>query len=295
MSLDAYQVFLTAVEKGNLRQAAKLLHHTPSAVSYSISRLEEALGLQLLLRSKHGVQPTRAGRELLPYIHDVLEKQQHLLDAVDELVRNEAETVRIAAFNSACTAWIPGIVKSFAQKHPKIKVEIYQGRYNSILQRIELGNAHLGLLPLSVAGAVDFKLLCRDRIMCVAPMDFVPSSPDYVTVDDIRNQVFIHRADNYDAEIEEIIKENNLVTNSQITVEDDRTLISMIEYGFGITLLPKLILDSIKHNARVFPLIPEEYRYIGLVSSRTTPMTAPARAMHSHIIDYIRQEGILLP
>ena len=52
MNIQKYQAFITVVEQGSLTKAAEELGCTQSAVSHSISGLEEELGFALLKRSR---------------------------------------------------------------------------------------------------------------------------------------------------------------------------------------------------------------------------------------------------
>lgn len=56
------EVFVRVVEHGNFSAAARALHLTPSAISKLISRLEDRLGVSLLVRSTRGLQLTREGQ-----------------------------------------------------------------------------------------------------------------------------------------------------------------------------------------------------------------------------------------
>lgn len=55
------EVFVRVVEYGNFSAAARALHLTPSAISKLISRLEDRLGVSLVVRSTRGLQLTREG------------------------------------------------------------------------------------------------------------------------------------------------------------------------------------------------------------------------------------------
>jgi DNA-binding transcriptional LysR family regulator len=70
MQLQQLQHFLAAVTYGNLGRAAELCNITQPAITRSIQRLEEALGVQLLERSVRGVAPTPAGRVLHEYARE---------------------------------------------------------------------------------------------------------------------------------------------------------------------------------------------------------------------------------
>ncbi len=67
MNVNFLQTFLVVLETGNLNKAAERLNVTPSTVTARLDALEEALGCELLLRSRKGARMTRAGFELRPH------------------------------------------------------------------------------------------------------------------------------------------------------------------------------------------------------------------------------------
>lgn len=67
MNLTFLQTFLTVLETGNLNKAAERLHVTQSTVTARLNALEEALGCELVVRSRRGTRMTRAGFELRPH------------------------------------------------------------------------------------------------------------------------------------------------------------------------------------------------------------------------------------
>lgn len=67
VNLTFLQTFLTVLDTGNLNKAAERLNVTQSTVTARLDALEEALGCELLLRSRRGTRMTRAGFELRPH------------------------------------------------------------------------------------------------------------------------------------------------------------------------------------------------------------------------------------
>ena len=86
LSLDALLVIDAIDRKGSFAAAAEELHRVPSALTYSVQKLEQDLGVDLFDRRGHRAVLTAAGRELL-------NEGRHLLRAADEL---EARVKRVA-------------------------------------------------------------------------------------------------------------------------------------------------------------------------------------------------------
>lgn len=77
-TLDQLVVLDTIHKTGSFAAAARTLHRVPSAVSYSIAALEEAIGVVLFDRSGHRAVLTPAGRRLLDEARDLLHRAAQL-------------------------------------------------------------------------------------------------------------------------------------------------------------------------------------------------------------------------
>ncbi|MBV6863779.1 LysR family transcriptional regulator [Xanthomonas euvesicatoria] len=87
ISLEALQILDAIDRRGSFAAAAKVLFKVPSTISYTVSKLEEDLGVQLFERVGPKATPTQAGRELL-------REGRHLLRAAQEL---EVRVRRVAS------------------------------------------------------------------------------------------------------------------------------------------------------------------------------------------------------
>ena len=66
--LSLLRVFHAVMEERNVTAAAERLGQSQSTVSAALSRLREALGDELFLRARYGVEPTEKARALAPEI-----------------------------------------------------------------------------------------------------------------------------------------------------------------------------------------------------------------------------------
>ena len=111
MTLLTYQVFKTIAEIGSFHKAAEVLGLTPSAISHTISSMENELGFTVFTRSKAGVSLTSNGQHILPYINAVLNADEGLRQVVAEMIGLKEGRVKIGCFSSVCTNWMPDIIR----------------------------------------------------------------------------------------------------------------------------------------------------------------------------------------
>lgn len=285
MSLSSYEIFKTVVDQNSFQSAAEILHLTPSAISHSISSLEKELGFPLFIRNKTGIQLTGYGENLLPHIQTVLNSEEHLKQEISLLNGLQKGTIKIGTFNSVCTNWIPHIVNSFQELYSNITIELYQGNYNDVSGWIRNGLVDIGFLSTSSADHLQIMPLYKDPLVCVVPKNFRPKNKEYITIDDIRGQHFVYQREGCDADINKFFQKYKLNALSTCHVVDDQSTIAMVESGFGICIMPELVMKNQTHNVDIYRLEPREYRIIGITTLNQMFMAPAVKKMFDHIID----------
>lgn len=284
MSLSAYQIFKTVVEQNSFQRAAEILHLTPSAISHSISGLEKDLGFPLFIRNKNCVQLTGYGESILPHIQAVLNSEEHLKQEVSLLNGLQKGTVKLGTFSSVCTNWIPSIVSSFKKLYPNIAIELYQGSYDNVSEWIKNGLVDIGFLSTLSAEQLPITPIYKDPLVCVVPKGFKPKNKGYISVEDIRDENLVCLGEGCDADINNFFHKYNLNALSNCRVIDDQSTIAMVECGFGICIMPELVMLKHNSNVDIYPIKPDEYRIIGISTFNQMFMAPAVKKMFEHIV-----------
>lgn len=283
MTLLTYQVLKTVAEQGSFRKAADLLGLTPSAISHTISALETELGFSVLNRSKNGVTLTNYGERLLPYVNAVLNSDESLKQAVAEFNGLKQGKIKIGCFSSVCTNWMPDIMHSFREKYPAISMEIFQGTYDDVVYWIKNGIVDVGFLSVSSAAGLPIEPLYKDPLLCVVQKGTIREGK--VTVEELKNCQFVTQRECTDADIQKFLKENDLNVKSNYHVVDDLSTIAMVANGFGICLMPELVMNDIPYEVDCYPLEEEAFRIIGISVLHPETMAPAVRTFYNHVLE----------
>ena len=293
MTLLSYQVFQTVVEQGSFRKASEILNLTPSAVSHAISAMEQELGFSLFARSKAGISLTNYGEKLLPYINAVLNSEESLKQAVSQLNGLQQGIVKVGCFSSVCTNWMTDIIHSFEKEYPGIKLEVYQGTYADVAYWIKNGIVDMGFLSVSSAGDLPIEPLCKDPLLCVVPKTFSKAGDsEKMTIEEMRDCIFVSQMESTDADIQKFLRENNLNVQSAYHVVDDLSTIAIVAEGFGICIMPELVMRDIPYSVDVYPLEPPACRIIGISVLNPDFMAPAVKTLYQHVIDKYKTENI---
>ncbi len=289
MTLLGYQAFKMVADQGSFRKAADLLGLTPSAVSHAVSAFEAELGFSVLNRSKSGVTLTNYGERLLPYVNAVLNSDESLRQMIAEFNGLKQGRIKVGCFSSVCTSWMPEIMHSFREKYPAISMELFQGTYDDVSYWIKNGIVDLGFLSVSSAGDIPIEPLYKDPLICVFPRGARKNENSAVSVDELREHQFVTQRESTDADIQNFLKANNLDIQSHYHVVDDLSTIAMVANGFGICLMPELVMNDIPYEVDCYPLAEEAYRIIGLAALNPDVMAPAVRTFYNHVCDRYKQ------
>jgi len=123
-SLSDLSAFALVVQHRGFRQAARASGQSASALSESVRRLENQLGIRLLLRTTRSVTPTEAGALLLSRLRPALSEVASALDVLNELRASPRGTLRLNVPVSAARFFLQPIVDRFMRAYPDIVLDI---------------------------------------------------------------------------------------------------------------------------------------------------------------------------
>ena len=279
-NIQKYMSFVKTVEYGSFTKAAGILNYSQSGISRMIGDLEKEWNVVLLERNKGGVKLTSDGLKLLPYAKSLVAEYEKLQMQVDELNGLQSGLIRIGTFSSAATHWLPNIIKEFQKDYPNIDYELLLGDYTEIEEWILEGRVDCGFLRLPTHPELETIFLEQDKLMAIIPEDHHLANCGKFPVTALCDEPFMLLEKGAKAEVSEIFEKCNLTPKVRFTTWDDYAIMSMVESGLGISILPQLILKRVPYKIIAKELDVPAYRNIGLaLRSKKTASLAVKRFM----------------
>ena len=279
-SIQKYLAFVKTVEYGSFTKAAEVLSYSQSGISRMIKDLETEWNIPLLERSRSGVRLTSDGLKLLPHAKRVCEEYQKLQMEVDDLHGVQSGIIRIGTFSSVATHWLPNIIKAFQKDYPNIDYELLLGDYTEIEEWIAEGRVDCGFLRLPTYPEFDTIFLEQDNLMAIIPEDHPLADCEKFPLATLCEEPFMLLERGAKAEVSEVFERNNLTPRVRFTTWDDYAIMSMVESGLGVSILPQLILKRVPYRILAKELDVPAYRNIGLaVKNKETVSIAVKRFM----------------
>lgn len=276
-NIQKYLSFVKTVELGSFSRAAEALNYSQSGISRMIADLEKEWKIVLLERDRNGVRLTSDGLRLLPFAKSLCMEYDRLQEEVDELNGIQSGLIRIGTFSSVATHWLPRIIKEFQKDYPNIEYEMLLGDYTEIEEWIATGRVDCGFLRLPTKSEFDTIELAQDELKAIIPENHAFAGADVFPVDALGKEPFMLLEKGGKAEISAIFQKNHITPDVKFTTWDDYAIMSMVEQGLGISILPSLILKRIPYNILAKPLDRPAYRTIGVAMKNRKTISAATK------------------
>lgn len=278
MNIQKYLSFVKTVEYGSFTKAAEILNYSQSGISRMIGDLEKDWKVVLLERGKGGVKLTSDGLTLLPYARSLVAEYEKLQMQVDELNGLQSGLIRIGTFSSVATHWLPNIIKEFQKDYPHIDYELLLGDYAEIEEWVIEGRVDCGFLKLPTRPDFETVFLEEDKLLAVIPEDHPLADCEKFPIAALCDGPFILLEKGENSEVSEIFRRCGLTPKVHFTTWDDFSIMSMVESGLGVGILPQLILRRTPYRILTKELDVPAYRSIVLaMRSKKTASLAVKR------------------
>lgn len=282
-NLLKYQAFTKAAETKSFTKAAESLHYTQGGVSRMIADLENEWQVSLFSRGKKGLELTEDGKRLLPYAQGLCASFSRLNDEVSDLQGLGQGTIRIGAFSSVATYWLPALIAAFQKDHPGISYELKLGDYDDIERWINDGEIDCGFLSLPSKSPLDCIFLAHDEALVVLPEGHPLTKKERIGLKDLTPYPFLMLEDGKDTEFPALWKGTSLSVHFRSW--DDYSIMAMVEKGLGVSVLPSLILTRSPFHLIKKPLDPPFFREIGLAVKDRSKLSAATKRFLDYLPD----------
>lgn len=242
ITIQTLRTFVLVAECGGLAEAARRLHRTPSALSMTLKALEAQLGQPLF-------EADRKNR-LTPLGDVVFASARRQVQGFDAAVRDmlrhargEAGRVAVACVPSVATRLLPEVLRRFRVSYPGVLVDVRDMDSVSVHEMLRAGGVDIGIAsPLEGAGASGARLLARDEFGVVCAAGHALSRRRRpIRWDDIDTAEFIA---NGTCERIDDAGMRRLIAGCSLTVRNTTSLLALVVAGVGVTVLPRLAVDT---------------------------------------------------
>ena len=274
---DAHRNFVKAAQSCGISQPT---------LSTMIKNLEAVLDVVIFDRNSHPVRPTIIGEKIIAQAKVTLSNAAYIEELAASERGIESGSLNIGIIPTIAPYLLPGIFRSFNEKHSSINLKASEIRTSIIVEQLKKADIDIGIMatPLGIEGFLEIPLYYEKFLLYVSPQeaissysevhsDKIPSDHLWVLQEGhcLRNQVFnfCHKQSAY---------------SSVYEAGSIDTLIKIVDANGGYTVIPELHLPFLSENQRknVRPLLSDGSKF-----------SAPVREVSLVIReDYMRERFI---
>jgi len=271
MDLRPLRHFLALAETLHFGRASDACHVSPSTLSRTIAQLEASLGVSLFERDNRRVALTREGRLFQQYARDTLEQWALLRQTLMEQSGELTGEISIYCSVTASYSFLYELLSEFRLRHPRIELKLHTGDPADAIGRVIGGDEDMSITarPEALPGSLAFKPIATSPLVFIAPSepaDWVPS-PDsppaqWATTPMILSESGLAR-DRTDA----WFRRFGIKPRIYAQVAGNEAIVSMVGLGFGVGVVPRIVLDNspLADRVRILDVTPRLAPYdVGL-------------------------------
>ena len=274
LDLDLVRTFAIIADLGSFTLAASRLGRQQSTISLQVQRLEETLGVKILVRTPRSVALTSEGETFL-------RSARRILDLNDEIISRAQEpemhgVVRLGTPEDFATRHLPDVLSRFAQAYPAVSLEVTCDLTLNLLERFNSGDFDLALIKRERSREVSGVRVWREPLVWVTGhRDFWVGSGPLPLVVSPSPCVYRQRA--IDA-LDRAHREWRIT----YTCGSLAGSLAAVKAGLGITVLPKGMVPSDLRVIAGKPLPSLRDTEIALL--QTDNLSAAAGRLKEHIV-----------
>jgi DNA-binding transcriptional LysR family regulator len=287
------QAFLAVAESGSFALAAQRLHLSQTAISHRMRKLEESLGVELIVRTSRGIALTQAGNALLPRARTAV---QQLEVSCEDVRKHGQDVTRWLAFGCLPTVSVSILVpllQRLQAAHPQVQVRLFDSSPVEIAELVDAGTAAFGI---TVAGGVPERLalqpLAREPFVLVCPAQHPLAAQRGVPWSDLQAQPLIRISlpSGNSMTIDDALGPLREQLRWRYEAQRTNMAVEMVRGGLGLTVVPKLSVRA-GDGLAVVPIVePAIGRMLGVIARRDAELRVEERFLADTAVALVREQ-----
>jgi len=245
--LSDLRLFLEIAQAGSLTAGACAVFITPSAASYRLKNLEQALGTLLFERNPRGMELTPAGDTVLAHVRELFEGIERMQGDVSRFISGVKGHVRLVANSSSLNGFVTPTLGRFLVAYPGIDADIEERQSEDIPAAVLAREADVGIFagPCEVPGLAA-QPYAVDRLVVVAPRDHVLASQPSIRLGAALDFDFVCMArssSNY-LFLRDTAQKVGRSVRTRLHAHNFEAVLSLVASGVGVALVPTSVLGQ---------------------------------------------------
>ena len=250
MDFRQLELFVVLAEELHFARTASRCHMTAPAVTRAVQRLEDELGMPLLLRNNRRVELTPAGCQFADYAADTLQRWRLVQQGMQQQAGSVAGQLRL--YGSATASYLLSpLLAGFRQSYPQVELLLHSGDQAEAIGRIREAQDDIAIaaLPDVLPETMAFRQLHVSPLRFIMPAEGALAEQvlAVMVLPDAHRQLFqlpliVSERGLARERLNDWLKKQSLSPNIYARVSGHEAIVTLVALGFGIGLVPELVI-----------------------------------------------------
>jgi DNA-binding transcriptional LysR family regulator len=251
MELRQIRSFLSIAETLHFGRTAELIHLSQPALSLQIRALEEEVGVRLFERNRRKTTLTAAGFAFRDDAAAAVSRLDQAIRRARLAANGKLGLLRVGFISTAGNEIVPNIVRQFRDSNPEVEFSLRNILTTDQIQMLRERSLDIGFLrlPIGEHPELDVVGVHREPFVVVTPLSHKLAKRKRVSLHELSGEDFVMYERSYAPGFHDLIfgmlQDAGVVPNVCQTAGQMPTLISLVDSGMGISILPA---SAVKHS-----------------------------------------------
>jgi LysR family transcriptional regulator, positive regulator for ilvC len=263
MDTTQLKMVLALAHTLHFQRAAEQCHVSPSTLSRSIAQLEEQLKVTLFERNNRSVAITHHGMRVLDFARETLAQWEALRDSLQGESQDLRGSLSLYCSVTASYSFLYEILTDFRQQHPMIEIKVHTGDPALAVERVLAGHEDLAIAAhaANMPRDINFKRITYSPLVLIQAIhhdnqnvsgnfnrEYWQAIPFIISEQGVAKE-----------RLNEWFRRKKITPNVYAQVAGHEAIVSMVSLGFGVGVVPKIVLDNspLANQVKYHPIQPQ--------------------------------------
>ncbi len=281
--MDMFQIdcVLAVAQYRNFTKAAESKHISQPALSQTIAKVEQELGVKLFDRSTRYVYLTTAGQDFLQHALAIREEYDTAWQNMRRYQDITDERLTVGACNTIAHYNLVNLISSFYKQYPQIRLGLNEADSGELIRMLQRSQIDVAFVQMySDVEHISCKTLANDEVVMMVSSLHRFASQKTILLDRAKNERFI-LPDQNSCIYRECIQACDMAGFSPNIVSlctSVATIMELVANNFGVAMLSKRVAMSFLHPGVCMVHITPTIRGTISLAYRSTDVDIPKTA-----------------
>lgn len=289
MEWQQLEYFKTTAQLEHITLAAQKLNLTQPALSRSIARLENEMGVPLFDRKGRSIVLNHYGKCFLEHVNKIFREYEEARNEIQSMADPEKGQVSLGFLHTLGESFIPELIQAFGKKYPEIRFELHQNDTKALLGKLTEGEIDLCFsYPEENTGKMDWTYLWDEELLLIVPSNHPLTGEKEITLDKLKNETFITFKPGFGLRriTDDLFLKAGIYPKIAFEGEEVHTISGLVGAGLGIAIVPKMKGSDRDEIATLHIKTPKFRRKIGMLRIRDKYLSPSAGLFLEFVVNY---------